>query len=60
MNPIARFFEALQNSRKLDADRVIRRYWHLVEEAHAYDRRREIEAASNNVERALERAFITP
>jgi hypothetical protein len=59
MNRIARLFEALQNSRKLEADRVIRRYWHLVEEAHEYERKREIEATYNNVGRTLERTFIT-
>ena len=52
MNRIARFFEALHHSRQIDADRVIRRYRHLVEEAHAYDRKREIKAAGTIAGRA--------
>jgi hypothetical protein len=45
MSRIARFFEAFHNSRQREADRVIRRYWHLVEEANEYERKREIKAA---------------
>ena len=52
MSRIVRFFEALHNSRRREADRVIRRYWHLVEEAHEYERKREIKAASNSTGRA--------
>jgi hypothetical protein len=52
MNRIARFFEALHNSRQREADRVIRRYRHLVEEAHEYDRKREIKAAGTIAGRA--------
>jgi hypothetical protein len=59
MNRIARFFEALGNSRKLEADRVIRRYWHLVEEANEYERKREIKADSNNADRPSQKSFIT-
>jgi hypothetical protein len=59
MKRIARLIERLHRSRTLEADRVIRRYWRLVEEAHAHDRKREAEAAQKNVERVLERAFIT-
>jgi hypothetical protein len=59
MNLIVKFFKALQKSRQIEADRVIRSYGHLVEQAHAYDRRRASEATANNVERRLERAFIT-
>lgn len=51
---IARIIERLNRSRTLEADRVIRRYWHLVEEAHAHDRKREAEATRKNVERELE------
>ena len=47
MSRIAHFFEAVHNSRQREADRVIRRYWHLVKEAHDYERKREIKAASN-------------
>jgi hypothetical protein len=52
MSRIAHFFEALHNSRQREADRVILRYWHLVEEAHEYERKREIKAASNSTGRA--------
>ena len=58
MNRIARLFEALQNSRQREAHGVIRRYWHLVEEAHEYERRFEIEAACSNA-RALQKSFTT-
>jgi hypothetical protein len=56
---MARMIEALHNSRQRQADRVIRRHWHLVEEAHQYDRRREIEAASSNAGRPSQRSFTT-
>lgn len=59
MERIVRFIELLHRSRTIEADRVIRRYWHLVEEAHAHDRRREAETARKNVERVIKRAFIT-
>ena len=57
MNRIARFIEALHNSRQREADRVIRRYWHLVEEANEYERKREIKAAGAIAEPASQRPF---
>ena len=45
MSRIVRFFEALHNSRRREADRVIRRYRPLVEQANEYERKREIKAA---------------
>ena len=57
MNRIARFFEPLHNSRQRQADRVIRRYWHLVEEANEYERKREIKAAGAIAEPASQRPF---
>jgi hypothetical protein len=47
MNHFARFLDALHASRRRAADRVIRQNWHLVEEGHAYERRRGIEAAED-------------
>jgi hypothetical protein len=57
MNRIARFFEALHNSRQREADRVIRRYRHLIEEANEYERKREIKAAGAIAEPASPRPF---
>lgn len=59
MNLIGILFEALHNSRNQEADRIIRKYQHLVEEAHAHERRREIETAGKNARRALELTFVT-
>ena len=59
MNRIARFLEALQTSRQLEADRVIRRYRHLVEEARAHERRHAIEAAGYSVGRASQTPFTS-
>jgi hypothetical protein len=39
MNIFVRLLEALHRSRRGQAERVIRRYAHLVAEAHEYDRR---------------------
>jgi hypothetical protein len=39
MNIFLRIIEALHRSREREAHRTIRRYAHLVEEAHEYDRR---------------------
>jgi hypothetical protein len=60
MKRIARFIELLHQSRQVEAERVIRRCWHLVEEAHAHERRAEVEAkaARPHGERALEPAFM--
>ena len=52
MSRIAHFFEAIHKSRQREADRMIRRYWHLVEEAHEYERKREIKAAGTIAGRA--------
>jgi len=57
MRLFVKFFEALQNSQQLKADRVIRERYHLLEEARAHVRRREIEAASNNAGRVLQKSF---
>jgi len=43
MNYIVKLLKALHESRQREADRVIRRYWHLVERAHEYERRYNIE-----------------
>jgi len=59
MSRIVRFFEALHNSRRREADRVIRRYWHLVEEANEYDRKREIKAAGAIAEPASQAPFAS-
>src|SRR5262249_47259534 len=40
-----RLLAALHSARKVEASRMIRRHSHLVEEAHAYDRRCAGEAA---------------
>jgi hypothetical protein len=45
MNRISKFFNALHEARQREADRVIRRHWHLVEETRAHMRRRGIETA---------------
>jgi len=59
MNPIARFFEALHHSRQLEADRVIRRYRPLVEQANEYERKREIKAAGTIAGRASPAPFAS-
>jgi len=59
MNSIARFFEALHHSQQIKADRVIRRYRHLVEEAHEYERKREIKAAGTIAGRASSAPFAS-
>jgi hypothetical protein len=56
---MAHIIEALHNSRQRQADREIRRHWHLVEEARKYHRRREIEAASSKAGRPSQRSFAT-
>lgn len=55
MNRIARYIEALHNSRQREAHRVIRRYWHLVEETNEYERKREIKEAGAIAEPASQR-----
>ena len=57
MRLFVKFFEALQNSQQLKADRAIRKHYHLLQEAHAYAHKREIEAASNNAGRASQKSF---
>jgi hypothetical protein len=50
MGVFARIIEALHTSRQREADRVIRRYQPLVEQARAFDRRRtqaEFESAAS-------------
>ena len=42
---LRRVLAALHGSRQIEADRMIRRHWRLVEEAHAYDRRCAAEVA---------------
>ena len=39
MNIFGKILKALEESRQREADRTIRRYWHLVEQARAYDER---------------------
>ena len=48
-----RLFKAVQESRQLEADRVIRRNWHLVEQARAHQGSRASEAAKFNAAPAL-------
>ena len=45
MNLFATIIEALHRSRQRHADEVIRRYAHLVAQAHQHERRRRLEAA---------------
>jgi len=45
MNRFARFLEALHDSRRHEAERVVRRYGHLAVQAEAYQRRRAAEEA---------------
>jgi hypothetical protein len=40
MNRFARFLEALHESRRREAERVVRRYGHLAAQAEAYHRER--------------------
>jgi hypothetical protein len=52
MNFFSKFLKALGSSRKQDADRVIRRYRYLVEQAHAHDERMKLEGADEDAWRA--------
>jgi len=45
MNRFARFLEALHDSRRREAERVVGRYGHLAAQAEAYHRQRAAEEA---------------
>jgi hypothetical protein len=45
MTRFARFLEAFKSARKLEADRVISRYWYLVEQARADEEKEKIKDA---------------
>lgn len=45
MSHVLRFLEALHESRRRAAERVVRRYGHLVAQAQAYEHRRVVEQA---------------
>jgi hypothetical protein len=58
MNRFARFLEALYESRRREAERVIRRHGHFVVQADAYQRRyaaEEAQAEATAVARAASR-----
>jgi hypothetical protein len=59
MNLWTHILEALHESRRRQADLLIRSYGHLVEEAHEYDRKCEIAAAGNNAGRRSQESFAT-
>jgi hypothetical protein len=48
MNLFTKFLEALGSSRQQEANRVIRRYRYLAEQARAYDEKNKLEAADEN------------
>jgi len=45
MNRFGRFLEALHESRRREAERVVRRYGHIAAQAEAYHRQRTAEEA---------------
>ena len=49
MNRFVRLLEAFHSSRQLDADRMIRRHWYLVEQARAYEQKQNTGSVRNNV-----------
>ena len=60
MGLFARIIDALHTSRQREAERVIRRYQPLVEQARAFDRRRALEESERtaNAPRASARPTI--
>lgn len=48
MTFFARFLEAIERSQKLNADRLIRRYSYLVDQARAHEEREKLEEANKN------------
>jgi hypothetical protein len=59
MNLWTHILEAFHESRRRQADVMIHRYRHLVEEAREYDRKCEITAAGNNAGRRSQESFAT-
>ena len=48
MNIFGKILKALEESRRREAERQIRRYWYLVEQAREYEKRKNIELAARN------------
>jgi hypothetical protein len=49
MTRFAKFIEAFQSARQLEADRVIRRYGYLVSQARAHQEKEKLQKPGKNV-----------